>query len=349
MSNDLFATEKQILEQAEQHLQAEDLTPEAFSTLLKGYEKLLKRTRRLIKMSDRSEAEIRRLSDEQSLLNATLSDQNEKLESLSVKLSKYLSPQVYESIFTGKAEVRVGADRKFLTVFFSDIASFTEITDQLEPEILTRSLNAYLNEMAQIAISHGATIDKYIGDAVMAFFGDPETDGPQQDATRCVAMAMEMQSKTDQLNATLRTMGVSRPFRIRCGINSGICTVGNFGSENRLDYTAIGNHVNLASRLESAAKLGEVLISEETMLLVQDHFNCVPKEVIQVKGFARPIQTYVVQESIEQDRTQALTLHAPGLDLEIDPSQLSPEVSAALQDLLRQARHLVANSTENRN
>ena len=170
MSNDLFATEKQILEQAEQHLQAEDLTQEAFSTLLKGYEKLLKRTRRLIKMSDRSEAEIRRLSDEQSLLNATLSDQNEKLESLSVKLSKYLSPQVYESIFSGKAEVRVGADRKFLTVFFSDIVSFTEITDQLEPEILTRSLNAYLNEMAQIAISHGATIDKYIGDAVMAFF-----------------------------------------------------------------------------------------------------------------------------------------------------------------------------------
>ena len=79
MSNDLFATEKQILEQAEQHLQAEDLTQEAFSTLLKGYEKLLKRTRRLIKMSDRSEAEIRRLSDEQSLLNATLSDQNEKI------------------------------------------------------------------------------------------------------------------------------------------------------------------------------------------------------------------------------------------------------------------------------
>jgi ABC-type phosphate transport system auxiliary subunit len=104
-----FATEKQILEQAEQHLQAEDLTQEAFSTLLKGYEKLLKRTRRLIKMSDRSEAEIRRLSDEQSLLNATLSDQNEKLESLSVKLSKYLSPQVYESIFSGKAEVRVGS------------------------------------------------------------------------------------------------------------------------------------------------------------------------------------------------------------------------------------------------
>ena len=218
MSNDLFAAEKKILEQAEQHLDAADLAPEAFAALLKGYEKLLKRTRRLVKMSDRSEAEIRRLSDEQSILNSILSEQNGKLEALSTKLSKYLSPQVYESIFSGKAEVRVGADRKFLTVFFSDIASFTEITDQLEPEILTRSLNAYLNEMAQIAIANGATIDKYIGDAVMAFFGDPETEGPQEDARRCIAMAMAMQSKTDQLNVTLRTMGVSRPFRIRCGI-----------------------------------------------------------------------------------------------------------------------------------
>ena len=349
MNNDLFAAEKQILEQAEQHLNAADLAPEAFAVLLKGYAKLLKRTRRLVKMSDRSEAEIRRLSDEQSILNSILSEQNGKLEALSIKLSKYLSPQVYESIFSGKAEVRVGADRKFLTVFFSDIASFTEITDQLEPEILTRSLNAYLNEMAQIAIANGATIDKYIGDAVMAFFGDPETEGPQEDAHRCVAMAIAMQSKTDQLNVTLRTMGVSRPFRIRCGINSGICTVGNFGSENRLDYTAIGNHVNLASRLESVAKLGEVLISEETMLLVQDHFTCVPKEVIQVKGFARPIQTYVVKEALDQDPATALALHAPGVDLEIDPTQLSPEISGALQDLLRQARHLVTNSSENQN
>ena len=125
MSNDLFAAEKQILEQAEQHLDAADLAPEAFAVLLKGYEKLLKRTRRLVKMSDRSEAEIRRLSDEQSILNSILSEQNGKLEALSTKLSKYLSPQVYESIFSGKAEVRVGADRKFPTVFFSDIASFT--------------------------------------------------------------------------------------------------------------------------------------------------------------------------------------------------------------------------------
>ena len=143
------------------------MAPEAFAVLLKGYEKLLKRTRRLVKMSDRSEAEIRS-PDEQSILNSILSEQNGKLEALSTKLSKYLSPQVYESIFSGKAEVRVGADRKFLTSFLR-YRLFTEITDQLEPEILTRSLNAYLNEMAQIAISNGATIDKYIGDAVMAF------------------------------------------------------------------------------------------------------------------------------------------------------------------------------------
>ena len=204
--------------------------------------------------------------------NVTLRNKNNTLETLSSKLSKYLSPQVYESIFSGKAEVRVGANRKFLSVFFSDIASFTEITDQLEPEILTSSLNNYLNEMAQIAIAYGATIDKYIGDAIMAFFGDPETNGPQQDAIRCVSMALAMQRKTMQINSKLRSLGVTRPFNIRCGVNSGICTVGNFGSENRLDYTAIGNNVNLASRLETAAEVGEVLISEATLMLVQDHF-----------------------------------------------------------------------------
>ena len=86
-----------------------------------------------------------------------------------------MSPQVYESIFSGKSQVKVGADRKFLTIFFSDIASFTDITDQLEPEVLTKALNAYLDEMANVAIDHGATIDKYIGDSVMAFMGDPKT------------------------------------------------------------------------------------------------------------------------------------------------------------------------------
>ena len=152
MSGGLFKQEELLLNNAKESAADKIFDAEKYQLLLNGYEKLLKQTRRLVKMSDRNEAELNRMSKEQIELNQTLSGQNAKLETLSVKLSKYLSPQVYESIFSGKSEVRVGADRKYLTVFFSDIVSFTEITDQLEPEILTRSLNAYLNEMAVVAI-----------------------------------------------------------------------------------------------------------------------------------------------------------------------------------------------------
>ena len=152
MSGGLFKQEEALLINSKEKEANNSLNAEQYKLLLKGYEKLLKQTRRLVKMSDRSEAELSRMSKEQVELNQTLSEQNTKLETISVKLSKYLSPQVYESIFSGKSEVRGGADRKFLTVFFSDIVSFTEITDQLEPEILTRSLNAYLNEMEIVAI-----------------------------------------------------------------------------------------------------------------------------------------------------------------------------------------------------
>src|SRR6185436_15312841 len=104
-------------------------------------------------------------------------EKNRTLESLASKLSKYLAPQIYASIFSGAKSTEVAAQRKKLTVFFSDIAGFTETTDLLESEELTTLLNHYLREMSAIAHEHGATIDKFIGDAIMLFFGDPDTRG----------------------------------------------------------------------------------------------------------------------------------------------------------------------------
>jgi hypothetical protein len=118
-----------------------------------------------------------------------LSDKSGALEQLSNQLAKYLSPQVYESIFSGKQEVKLTSRRKKLTVFFSDIAGFTETADKLESEDLTRLLNEYLTEMSQIALTYGATIDKYVGDAIVIFFGDPESRGVKEDALACVEMA----------------------------------------------------------------------------------------------------------------------------------------------------------------
>ena len=218
----------------------------------------------------------------------------ERIDQLASKLSRYLSPQVYQSIFSGKKNVKIEAYRKKLTVFFSDIKGFTEITDRLEPEVLSTLLNSYLNEMSKIALKYGGTIDKFVGDAILIFFGDPETKGDKEDAYSCVLMALEMQERMHHLKNLWEGQGITNPLEIRIGINTGYCNVGNFGSENRLDYTIVGGEVNLASRLESNARTGQILISQETYALIKKHIVCEKKDEIKVKGIAHKIQTYQV-------------------------------------------------------
>ena len=218
----------------------------------------------------------------------------EKIEQLASQLSKYLSPQVYQSIFSGKKNVKIEAYRKKLTVFFSDIKGFTEITDRLEPEVLSFLLNSYLNEMSKIALKYGGTIDKFVGDAILIFFGDPETRGEKEDAKACVLMAIEMRERMKKLHNIWEDQGIFNPLEIRIGINTGFCNVGNFGSEDRLDYTIIGGEVNLASRLESSAETGQILISQETYALIKKDIICEKKDEINVKGISHKIQTYQV-------------------------------------------------------
>jgi adenylate cyclase len=226
--------------------------------------------------------------------NKLVTEKNQMLESLSTKLSKYLSPQVYESIFSGKQDVKVTSQRKKLTIFFSDIVGFTETTDNLEAEELSNLLNHYLTEMSEIALEYGATIDKYIGDAMVLFFGDPETKGTKEDATACVQMAIAMQRRMQELEQEWRDRGLVQPFRIRIGITTGFCTVGNFGSPDRLDYTIIGNEVNLAARLEANAEAGGILIAHETYSLVKDSVMAEEQPPLTVKGFDKPILSYIV-------------------------------------------------------
>jgi class 3 adenylate cyclase len=227
-------------------------------------------------------------------LEIKVNERTHQLEQLASKLAKYLSPQIYTSVFSGENEVCIATRRKRLTIFFSDIKGFTEITDSLEAEVMSDILNTYLDEMSQIAIRHGGTIDKFIGDAVMVFFGDPETRGPAEDALACAKMAIDMRDRMIVLREKWHDEGMSRPLRIRCGINTGFCTVGNFGSEHRMDYTIVGGQVNLASRLESNAETDQILISHETWALIKDQIECEKKEEIFVKGINRPIQTYQI-------------------------------------------------------
>ncbi len=110
--------------------------------------------------------------------------------------------------------------------------------------------------MSRIALDHGATIDKYVGDAIVIFFGDPETKGVKEDALACVKMAIAMRKRMNDLQVIWRDLGIEKPLRVRMGIHTGFCTVGNFGSEDRMDYTIIGGAANIASRLEIARHAG---------------------------------------------------------------------------------------------
>jgi class 3 adenylate cyclase len=253
---------------------------------------------------------------------AELAEKSSALEQLSNQLAKYLSPQVYDSIFSGKQEVKVASNRKKLTVFFSDIADFTETADRLESEELTQLLNHYLTEMSRIALDHGATIDKYVGDAIMVFFGDPETRGVSEDALACVNMAIAMRKRMHDLQDTWRRSGIEKPLQVRMGIHTGYCTVGNFGSEDRMDYTIVGGAVNIASRLEALASSGEILVSYETFAHINDQISCEERGAIEVKGIAYPVATYQVidtYENLGRERQRFHERHAHvRLDLDLD-------------------------------
>jgi class 3 adenylate cyclase/HAMP domain-containing protein len=245
-------------------------------------------------ITDQKRSEIALIEEKRRTEEASeqVTEKNKMLESLSAQLSKYLSPQVYSSIFSGQQRVEIASRRRKLTVMFSDIAGFTETTEALESEELTGLLNNYLTEMSNIALEYGATIDKYIGDAIMLFFGDPESRGVKEDATACVEMAIAMQRRMRDLQLEWLDQGLENPFQLRIGINTGYCTVGNFGSEERMDYTIIGNEVNLAARLQVHAGLGEILVAHETYSLVNDTVRAEELAPATVKGFAKPIRNY---------------------------------------------------------
>ena len=228
-----------------------------------------------------------RVNTHLSLRRATadIMEKNNQLNALASKLSKYLSPQVYDSIFTGEKDVKIETSHKPLTVFLSDIVGFTSIAEGLGHEELTQWLNTYLNAMAEICLDYGGTLDKFIGDAVMVFFGDPQSKGLEEDAKQCTLMAVDMLNKAAELG-----------IKIRAGINTGDCTVGNFGSTSRMEYTIIGPTVNLVARLEHSSEPGRILISEATYELIKSSIYCEKHGSIQVKGIDRDIHTYFVDD-----------------------------------------------------
>jgi len=283
------------------------------------------------------------LSKKDDLQEALYKAQKDKAV-MADKLAKYLSPQVYRSIFTGEKDVKLESYRKRLTVFFSDIKDFTKATDSMESEALTSLLNEYLNEMSKIALQYGGTIDKYIGDAIMIFFGDPESRGAKEDALACVNMALAMRARMEQLRSAWLERGIENPLHVRMGINTGYCTVGNIGSDDRMDYTIIGGEVNLASRLESLAQEDTILVSYETHALIKSHIKCEKHGTTTVKGIAYPVQIYQVIDSFENlgidpsatSQNEKIFATQKGFRLELDLGDVNKaEVKDKLQEVIK--------------
>ncbi|MBK8187367.1 MAG: adenylate/guanylate cyclase domain-containing protein [Cellvibrio sp.] len=211
------------------------------------------------------------------------------------KLSRYLPPSVWQAINRGD-DKNLQAERKRISIFFSDIKDFSQLAEEMEAETLTELLNKYLTEMSKIVGHYGGTIDKFMGDGMMVLFGDAGSRGVKEDATACVAMAIAMKKRIKSLQQEWFSQGIKKPLQIRMGINTGYCTVGTFGTANHLDYTVLGTQVNLASRLETAAEPDEILISHETWSLVKDTVMCRDKGEITVKGFSLPVKVYQVAD-----------------------------------------------------
>ena len=211
------------------------------------------------------------------------------------QLDRYLAPQLVESVLSGGAELIEKKQRIPVTVFFSDLKDFTGMSDRMDPEGLAVILNEYLSEMAEIAFAYGGTVDKFIGDAVMVLFGAPIGNDASLQARQCVRMAIEMQRRLRDLNARWIAGGLLyRGLSCRIGIHTGVAIVGSFGSVSRVDYTAIGSTVNLASRLEGKCAPGMLLVSADTRELLGDEFRIARREPVEVKGFSRPVEVYEI-------------------------------------------------------
>jgi class 3 adenylate cyclase/HAMP domain-containing protein len=247
--------------------------------------------------------ELARLYEEQSELNDSLQNLNENLQrkvdeqvrqlERAMTLRRYLSPQLAESILGGTLDVDLSSRRRNLTIFFSDVRGFTAMSERVEPEELVDLLNQYLEAMTEIVFKYGGTLDKYIGDGILVFFGDPVRY--EDHVERAVRMAFEMQEKVAELRERWFVQ-IEESLEIGMGITTGYVTVGNIGSHGRLDYTVIGNYANLASRLADQAKAGQILVSERTYLAVRHFVDGEQIDEIQLQGVHRPISIFDIKE-----------------------------------------------------
>jgi adenylate cyclase len=216
------------------------------------------------------------------------------------ELRRFLPPQVAEGLLSGGLAPD-GLERRRVTILFSDMVGFTDLSDSLDPEELAEVLDEYLREMTAVLISHGATLDNYIGDGLMAVFGAPTPMSDEEQAWSAVESALDMRDRAGELTSRIRGRGIPAELRIRVGVNAGHCMVGVFGSDVLRAYKIVGLPVNIAARLQTEAAPGSVLIGYRTYASVRERVRAEPREPLTVKGAARPVEAWELIERMERD------------------------------------------------
>jgi len=226
------------------------------------------------------------------LTAARLDEAHRKLGEANRVISRYLPAEVAQDILEGRLTDVDGHHRRKLTVFFSDLVGFSDVAEELEPEDLALVLNEYFGEMTTIAHRHHGTVDELQGDALLILFGAPHATTDAEHALNAVRMAAQMQEAMADLNRRWRRAGITETLAVRIGINTGVVTVGNFGTPERMKYAALGKHVNIAARLQAVAEPGATVLSLATYLLVQDEVECRELGQLQLKGINKPVEAF---------------------------------------------------------
>lgn len=297
---DKMSSGQELIETIDQLRKSMKAKNEAYLELEKTVAELIKAKARLDEYNRELESRVEKRTSElrkaqQELLQLN-SDLEAKVKAQVVQLERhnelrrYLSPKLAERILTSEDALGTEPQRKMMTVVFTDIRGFSNLTDSLEPEELFHLLTRYHSEMIEIVHLHDGTLNKIVGDGLLIFFGDPIP--MENHAELAVRMAMDMQKKIADLSDEWDQYG--HKLGVGIGINSGFVTVGNVGSETHRDYTIIGNQVNVAARLETLAKAGQILISQRTHSLVKGLIEMEEMGDIEVKGIHNPIQIYNV-------------------------------------------------------
>jgi adenylate cyclase len=208
--------------------------------------------------------------------------------------SRYLSSEIVQRLVESPEMTQLGGGKRTATIFFADIRGYTSFSEGRDPEFIIQVLNEYFNEAVEIVLRHRGYIDKFIGDCIMAAFGVP-LQSEAEDAISAVSCALEIQKQVASAQRKF-FKGEASKLRIGIGMNSGPLVAGNLGGARRMNYTVIGDTVNIAARLEGVAGPGEIIITQKTRDYLGDYFVLKKRKPVSVKGKADPIPIYAVTD-----------------------------------------------------